>query len=190
MELTQEQKEIVNSNKDLLIVKGVAGSGKSLIAFHLANKFTKEPQQTSLFSNSSESDTKGKVLFLTYTNALVLDLREKYKIFFENENSNSIDFMTVNDFLWQCVSKIRKLPVNELVSKLKNIKDYKIEKYLEEVNRFKSYNVIERCDIPIKNNKYDFNFTFLKEEIEYIQANHIMNYEEYLKFSRVGRKKS
>lgn len=174
MTLTAEQEKIVNSKDDLIIVKGVAGSGKSLVALHRANKTIKEIHNMPLAFNDSklESKQKNKTLFITFTNALVGDLKEKFKDYFKKSDLDKIDFMTVDKFLWKICNQIKD-----------NKPNYNVGNYL------KFHNYKELIENELKKNNYNFGINFIIDELDYIRSNYLNSYSDYANFTRVGKKR-
>ena len=167
MELTAEQKKIVDFTGDLLVVKGTAGSGKSLVGLHRANRLLNKVQKTLSFGGDEDNR---RVLFLTYTNSLVNDSLSKYKKLF-GDNCDNITFMTVDKLMYQTIGST-KLGEN----------GYKIDKWNGRFYDEAKYESI------LKNGIKDtrFELRFIKEEFDYIREN-MFSSEEYYTTVRKNR---
>ena len=163
MELTLEQQKVVNFAGDLLIVKGTAGSGKSLVGLHRANKMVGEVKGTLDFGNKE----KRKVLFLTYTNSLVYELRRRYCSFFNSDEG--IEFSTID-----------KIMQNVLTSDEEINKKYDVETF---DGRFFKQN-IGFIEGEIKGSRFDLEF--VADEFAFIRDN-MLGRDEYYKIVRKGR---
>ena len=167
IELTNEQKKVVTFPERMLIIKGAAGSGKTLVGLHRAHHMVRD-QGSSLFSGNK------KVVFLTFNNSLINELRDKYRSYFGVEASKRIIFKTYDSFLYMM---------------LKNI--YLSEKPRHQISNFNGewYKYGSNKNF-IKNQLRDLNYdySFIQDELEYITVNNFSR-EEYLKVFRKNRKK-
>lgn len=98
MVLTEQQSNIATSTvKGVLVVKGAAGSGKTLVALHRADYLAKQDNNLSLFNT-----TPKKIIFLTYTNSMIHFLEKKMKeVNREPYNNTIIEFSTVDKLMYQ-----------------------------------------------------------------------------------------
>ena len=83
-----------------LMVKGVAGAGKSIVIQGLAQKYLKNYSQ----------DQTNKVAIFTYSNTLSLAMREKLGI--KKEQDSYIKVLTLKSYLYQIYKETAKKPLN------------------------------------------------------------------------------
>ena len=167
IELTDEQKKVVNFDDRLLIIKGAAGSGKTLVGLDRAHKMVND-RTYSLF------DTEKKVVFLTYNNSLINELKDKYESYFGESTNSSIDFKTYDGFVYGMIKDMF----------LKTHPNYQIGFFNHEWYKEGQYRkfVLD----SFKDTKYETSFIF--DEFEYIMSNNF-NKAEYLIVNRKNRKK-
>lgn len=183
MELTLEQKKVVDSNEEILIVKGVAGSGKSLVALERAKKLAKQ---------ELTSGNKKKVLFLTYANGLIRDLKSKSKDFTEYLEVASFSSIT-SKARTSHTKYIDKFSIERkatLVNKKTGaIVEYTTPRFAHEdyltANKIRYMKYQDYIKKIIKDSKFDFRF--IKDEFEFIKTSYIRSQDAYLKSERVGR---
>lgn len=92
IELTEEQKIVETFPERTLIIKGAAGSRKTLVGLHRAYHMVKD-------ANANLFESK-KVIFLTFNNSLINDLKDKYETYFGKKASENIIFKTYNGLLY------------------------------------------------------------------------------------------
>lgn len=175
--LTKEQQEIVNSKREKLIVKGIAGSGKTLVAVKKASNILK--------------DRNRKVLLLTYTNVLVNDLKNYFKY------DSNIEIDTVDNFIYEKVwKKVQEVEKRDIYSsKVKyNRMDFKFAdkaytiggKVIDLAAKIKFIDRKEYKDeilADIEGTRFDFDF--IKEQFKYIESNDFSK-KEYKNAKRIG----
>ena len=170
IKLTKEQDDVAYyKNGGHLIVKGVAGSGKTLVGIHripyLKEKLCLQPGDN--------------ILVVTYTKTLINYL--EYLI--DKDGLNEFTQKTINSLAYGNV-KVDIKNVDSLIhlysrKKMWASKDYEIkpifETILEEVRK-KSEKVRVLKD-----------YEFMKSEIDWIRECNIRSLEEYQNFDRIGR---
>lgn len=164
MELTNQQKEIVNYEQlGTLIVKGTAGSGKSLVGLHRINYlFNKK-------NNSLFADTKTcKVLVITFNKVMFYQLKQLFKeIKNKDINDNDVEFINIDKIMYRESHKFIG------------------QKYKILVNNYKTKMLIHALNE--KSNKYSDEF--ILDEFKWIRSNLINKRQDYLDIIRLGRGK-
>ena len=174
MNLSPEQQKIADYNKPgALSVKGIAGSGKTLVGIERFKKLL-----------SATSGEGGKVLFVTFQKTLVNYI--KFLAEKEQENNSliwsvdgnydiiNIDSLMHNEYLNSEIVKRERLPSVTI-----NERDRK-EVFLEALNIVRS----KYGNIKILNGD---NFNFLMQEVDYINNCNIFSLEYYQVFDRAGQ---
>ena len=165
MELTEQQKEIVNYNKlGTLIVKGTAGSGKSLVGLHRINYlFTKN--KYSLL----DTQQKCKVLVITFNKVMFYHLKELFeKIKSNNIDSNDVEFINIDKIMFREALKTTKEFNYSIV-----MNDFEIKLIINSINSKRTI----------------FSNDFILDEIKWIQNNILVKKEDYLTINRTGRER-
>lgn len=156
--LTKEQNDCVNYNAGNLLIKGIAGAGKSLVLLKRAIKLQKE--------------TDGKIAIFTYANTLVYytkEIIERQKI-----SEDRIEISTLDSY---CTSLYRRMS-NKSISFL----DDKTRKaIIKEV--IKNHQIKTR----LNHRFYKINEDFWCEEFSWIKGKNIRTEEEYINSDRTGR---
>lgn len=153
MELTDTQKSILEFAADMktpMIVKGAAGSGKSMITALIAETFLNREMLTD----------KNSIGVVSFTNALVKDLRKKFPQSAESLKINTAH-ETLNLFL-EANGKKRIITFDKENTVLKQIVSDQL------------------------NQKHNYDFAFLEEEFSHIYANRITDLEKYKSTPRTG----
>ncbi len=175
LSLDSQQNKVINKPfKYPLLVRGGAGTGKTLIGLYRLKKISEERVTESLFDSNNPT-----FLFMSYTNSLVNTCQEMSKCIFKSSN---ITFSTLDKFIMNSLNKFRRVEVSEnnLEFRLRKMTMGKILESgdlikIEAVNRVK-----ERLGVP-----------FLMEEIKtVIEANDIKTVDIYKNYSRIGRGKA
>lgn len=167
IQLSKEQDAIVGSSERILIVKGTAGSGKTLVGLARAEMIL-EDQARSLFNKHK------KVLFLSYNNSIINELKDKNREYCDKKFSESIEFKTYDKLFYSLVKGIF----------LQEHSEYKISTFNKEYfckeEPYKSF---------MKNMAVELNQDedFLIDEIRYIMYNGFSK-EEYVDVVRNHRK--
>ena len=166
--LTDEQKECVNfmPNSDLLI-KGTAGSGKSIVLMQRAIRLRKQ---------AISEHRQGDVLILTYTNALVSNLSQTVgSALMNNEHIrvSTLDSAALKAYrsIWGQNNPIIDFSVSGRDKKLEYIR--KAKQAIK--NRFPGSRILQ---LPEE---------FLDEEFQWIKGSDIHSLEEYKRSGRSGR---
>lgn len=157
--LTKEQLNCVNFDSGDLLIKGVAGSGKSYVILKRAVK---------LHSEKKENES---VAIFTYTNSLV-----KYTddLIAAKVGNGEIDVLTVDSY---CMGVYRKITGRSFfVGKTSDYTNL-IREALEEHQ--KRYHLDHRF--------YDMSVSFFEEEFRWIREKCIKTKEEYVNADRKGR---
>lgn len=164
MELTDKQKEIVNYDQlGTLIVKGTAGSGKSLVGLHRINYlFDKK-------NNSSFADKETcNVLVITFNKVMFYQLKENFEeIKNDNTKNGNICFINIDKIMY----RESKHFIGEQYTIIMG--DYKIKTIINFLNT--------------KKDKYSTEF--LLDEFKWIRNNLINKRQDYLTVIRLGRGK-
>lgn len=162
--LTDTQKEIVDYSAGDLLVKGVPGSGKSLVVIKRAVRFNRD---------AIEAKRKIRILLLAFTNSLVKYTNELVDL--TGLEPNMIEIKTVDSI---CVNMFRRANGLNFVSVIKNrewqeIVNDAIQKHLErseERHRF-----------------HEIDADFWREEFLWIKGKNILSKQEYVDSERTGR---
>lgn len=164
-ELTKEQQDCINFNGGDLLVKGIAGSGKTLVLLHRAIKLKKKAQK----ENKNIS-----IGFFTFANTLVQYSQELLKAVGLGE-----DFLYVNTFhsyTYKLLGKIGKR--SKCIDTAKDIKPTDI--ISEAINN----------EIQLKGTShrlYEKDNKFWQEEIAWIKGKRLKTKEQYINSDRQGR---
>lgn len=158
--LTPEQVRCVDFNSGDLLIKGVAGSGKSYVIMKRAIKL-------------KEKHPESKVMVLTFANTLVKYTDELLR---DYDDKNLIEVKTVDSYcleIYRDVTKKRYINLQD-----ENQYTYIIKKTISEI-----------MPLFDKNNRLfdEKNLDFLKDEITWIRDKCIPNRTEYHKSDRRGR---
>jgi len=154
--LHPSQRKIVEYNsKGPIKVSGGAGTGKTVAAIHRLKHLT-------------ELKNNGKVIFLTYTNALTENLRKTLKEF--SIDAAKYDLSTIDSFVYKIA-----------------LKHGIIDKSLKIANRPGVKKVQELWEELFETNVYSYELEQVMREYEYVILYHgLSELSEYLKVSRVG----
>lgn len=159
IELTKEQNECVNFNSGDLLIRGVAGSGKSYVILKRAVKLYKEKAE------------QESVAIFTYTNSLV-----KYTddLIQEKIGEGQIDVWTVDSYCmgiyWKITGKSFKVGKPEVYTELIRDTLAQHQKKTQLDHRF-----------------YDLNVEFFEEEFRWIREKCIKTKDGYIQADRKGR---
>lgn len=165
MKLTDAQKEIINYDQlGTLIVKGTAGSGKSLVGLHRINYFFNR-KNTSLFSEEKEC----KVLVVAFNKVMIYQLQHSFEeIRSTHVKMRDVKFTNIDKIMGSASSKVASEKNYEIV-----FKDFDVKLIINLLNT--------------QRNKYSNEFIF--DEFKWIRNNLITTKEEYLNIVRLGRGK-
>ena len=163
--LTREQEACLNYNGDkMLMVKGVAGAGKSLIIQALAKKMI-------------DSSSNDKVAIFTFSNTLNSATKEFLKV--NGSEDGNITVVTVHSYLSQVCKAMKlpysKIPTDPLYSKLKK------ESLFEAIDDQKSKKGQHRL--------YNADYKYLIDEFDWMKDMNISTQDRdiYLSIPRKGR---
>ncbi|MEH6886662.1 UvrD-helicase domain-containing protein [Priestia megaterium] len=180
IELSAEQKEVARNNSTDLVIKGVAGSGKSITLL------------SRMMQKMSEEFNK-RFLFVSFNYELVRDAEKRFKeseFYHELEKQgHSVHFFTFHELAHYLLSSIgikvprfktshKKLSTEEdnILAKMHLVLD-KLES-----DDFKNYP-------PIHTIKKTKNINFLLDEFFWMKGNGFITKEDYLECQRTGRGK-
>lgn len=161
IDLTNQQKKCVEYDSGDLLIKGIAGSGKSVILL-------KRIQQ--LLNTKADDNTQ--IAFLTYTNVLIDYSEDIIDHYFDN--SNQILISTVDKYLFSIFREIAFKLKYSANTKFMSYYEFKIKEILKNLG----YDEEFRKKITTK---------FLIEEIEWLLGKDIKTVDEYLDSGRSGR---
>ena len=176
MELNVEQSKLVEAEPNgIALIKGIAGSGKTTVALHRA-----------LFLHRNYcQDPTDRILLVTYNRTLVNYLmyiyekvEEKYHEYYANifsDNEDKVDILTIDQIIYHYF--------------LNNIKEPDLTPLYDNE---KSMKILRECVSEVKKkyskvNVFDYNDTFLMDEIKWIKACNYLELEEYQNVDRLGR---
>ena len=165
MKLTDAQKEIVNCDQlGTLIVKGTAGSGKSLVGLHRINYFFNR-RNTSLFSEEKEC----KILVVAFNKVMIYQLQHSFEEIRDRDvKMRDVKFTNIDKIMSSACSKAALEKNYELV-----FGDFETKLA---INLFNT-----------QRNKYSNEF--ILDEFNWIRNNLINTKKEYLEIIRLGRGK-
>ena len=165
MKLTDAQKEIVNCDQlGTLIVKGTAGSGKSLVGLHRINYFFNR-RNTSLFSEEKEC----KILVVAFNKVMIYQLQHSFEEIRDRDvKMRDVKFTNIDKIMSSACSKAALEKNYELV-----FGDFETKLA---INLFNT-----------QRNKYSSEF--ILDEFNWIRNNLINTKKEYLEIIRLGRGK-
>lgn len=166
MKLTDAQKEIINYDQlGTLIVKGTAGSGKSLVGLHRIN-YLFNKRSTSLFAN----EIPCKVLVITFNKVMYYQLEQNFKnICSDNIKKEDVCFINIDKIIYK---ESKEFAISCGYSLLMNSKIIK-ENYIRLLNT----------------RKEKFTDEFILDEFRWIRNNLLNKKQEYLESIRLGRGK-
>ena len=172
IKLTDEQTKIVQSRDRILLIKGAAGSGKTLVGLHRAFEMASDNHGS--LNYGENSDEKKKVIFLTFNNTLINDLKDKYKSLFGKEASKNVIFQTYDKYMYGVLQQFLE----------KTHGGYTMSSFGREY--YKSG--ISRDFLKNRLQGLGYEYSFIEDEFEYIIVNNFSK-EEYLEVLRKNRKK-
>ncbi|MDV6376971.1 UvrD-helicase domain-containing protein [Sporosarcina sp. GW1-11] len=178
IEPTNEQAHVVQSSEKQLIIRGSAGSGKSLM---LAYRLIKIMEQ---------ADSGKRILYVTFNQVLIddtikrLNQSEKYK---ELSKKHSVEIVTYHNLVQDILTKscgfseMKRLYVTQAsIEKHEDDIIGKIEIVLHHFRNSKEYHTLEKL---FKTHTA----RFLQEEFFWMKANGLITEEKYLENERTGR---
>lgn len=165
IELTRAQRESVEYDAGDLLVKGVPGSGKSVVLLERALRFNQK---------AIEEGVTKKIIILTYANSLVKYTEELVDL--SGLDPRMIELSTVSKL---CLSLYLKMTGQRFVYLIKTADEREtlvnraIQKHLEKTN--------------VKHRFHDIEASFWADEFLWIKQKNIATEEEYTAAERVGR---
>ena len=182
--LSQEQINIIEDQKEQLLIEGYAGTGKTLTLLYK-------------FINVLVREENKKILFVTYNSTLIDDTIRRLnssKEYSENKDKHKTDIMTFHEMASKVLMKIKIINkgIGKLnVEKIKKMRDNEYRrvasisaKYLQP--KFNEYKTLPKEEKLYKTH----NEKFITEEIEWIKAMGLTNLNDYMVTDRIGRSKS
>lgn len=178
MQLNLEQKKIIHSKPSgHMLVKGVAGSGKTTVA---VNRIP--------FLLEEHCENEDRILMVTYNKLLIQyvkyiyekidDSKVKQVDLFGKDKTNKLDIKTVDSIMYKYFCDYKR----ENNSNVNVISDNK-EKYSILASCVSELSKIYK-DVKLLDQKY---IDFLLDEIDWIKSCNYMELEEYQNVDRIGR---
>ncbi len=168
--LTKEQQESVNFSSGDLIVRGTAGSGKSLVLMHRALKFSHE---------AAKEGTQASIRILTYTNALTKYIKDV--ITANNVDGTQVEFSTVDKYgydVFYAISGSRPKFIPETKNRYNpTCRTDMIQKALE----------LHQAHSKTSHRFYSLDTEFWGDEFKWIKEKNLMSSEQYIESDRSGR---
>lgn len=156
--LTKEQERCVDYDGGDLLIKGVAGSGKSYVILSRAKK-------------AHDRYPASKITIFTFQNTLVTYTKALLHL---QLKKNSIDVRTVDSYCKNLFLNMMKLPLNTEIGAISYDLLYKVlEKHQKKT--------------MVHHRLYDKEIEFWKDEFNWIRGKCIKTKEEYLAAERTGR---
>lgn len=165
IELTKSQRESVEYDSGDLLVKGVPGSGKSVVLMERALRFNKK---------AIEAKETKKILILAFTNSLVKYTEDLVDL--TGLKPRMIEISTIDKL---CLALYRKMTGKSFVYMIKNdtereeLVDKAVQKHLDKTKK--------------KHRFHDIAADFLAEEFLWIKQKNITTEAEYVGAERTGR---
>ncbi|MDR3062543.1 MAG: UvrD-helicase domain-containing protein [Methanobrevibacter sp.] len=161
--LTKEQKQIVHYDEDEMLIKGVAGSGKTHVL--IANALLK-------------SKTKFSILFITFNKALNNKIESDLKKYFEKSGENKkFKVSTFHSWAWNHYFNLVNAHGKALINE-----DKKRKILWNAILRIPGTKRIKRF-----NNQQKDNLNFILDEFDFIKGKNIFELERYAGADRTGR---
>jgi superfamily I DNA/RNA helicase len=156
--LTEKQEEVVNYEGDELLIKGIAGSGKTTVLLRKARKLI-------------EKDPSIKIGLFTYNKTL----SQYAKLIAEQIGPNNLFVYTFHGWAYGALKQVLKTNRLNMIS-TKDSKDL-INRAIEIVKLESNHRYLIEAKFK----------DFLSEEISWIKGKGISNFGNYSKISRTGR---
>jgi len=169
LRLTEQQQSYlnwINTSNNPTLLKGGPGSGKTTIAYYKV--------KDALDYFLKQDNTPKKILFCTYTNALVNISKELLKNLIGDKYDDYIDVLTVD--------KIAKKILDTSNIKINYAKNENLLQILDNIKQHPRISSEEASSISHLPNEY-----LLDEILSVIQGNMLLEVEEYLKNDRTGK---
>ncbi|MGE7609647.1 UvrD-helicase domain-containing protein [Peribacillus frigoritolerans] len=180
IELSTEQKEVAKNSSTDLVIKGVAGSGKSITLL------------SRMMQKMSEEFNK-RFLFVSFNHELVRDAEKRFKESeFHHElekQGHTVHFFTFHELAHHFLSSIGvKVPTFKTsYKKLRTEEDNILAKMHLVLDKLESEDFEEYP--PIYTIKKTKNINFLLDEFFWMKGNGFITKEDYLECQRTGRGK-
>lgn len=160
-DLTKEQNECVGSKSKDLLIKGVAGSGKTLVLLKKAIQL----------KNEAISDNKKiRIGFFTYANTLTKYSKD---LISQITTEDMITISTFHTYAWKLMKCVDQTQYKSIYGNLgETILKKCISKHKED-NK--------------KNRVYELDLEFWKDEIAWIKGKRILSKDQYINGDRTGR---
>ena len=162
VKLTKNQEECINSKANNLLIKGIAGSGKTLVLLRKAVKLKRE---------AIKNKENIKIGFFTYANTLT-----RYSQELVNEIEENSGIISVNTFHSYGLSILKNI---ESIKNINVISD-KYKKCVLESS-------INQIVVHATSNIFKKDIDFWEEEISWIKGKKIYDKDSYINASRIGR---
>lgn len=163
--LTKEQNECVDSKSKDLLIKGVAGSGKTLVLLRKVIQLKNE---------AIKNNKSIRIGFFTYANTLKKYSKDLInQIINSDELENMVTISTFHSYAWKIMKSVDETPYRTINNSLTEIILKKCISKHKEGNK--------------KNRVYDLDIEFWKDEINWIKGKRILNRDQYINGDRTGR---
>lgn len=180
IELSAEQKEVARNNSTDLVIKGVAGSGKSITLL------------SRMMQKMSEEFNK-QFLFVSFNHELVRDAEKRFReseFYYELEKQgHSVHFFTFHELahhlLFSMGIKVPRFKTS--YKKLRTEEDNILAKMHLVLDKLESDDLKDYP--PIHTIKKTKNINFLLDEFFWMKGNGFITKEDYLECQRTGRGK-
>ncbi|WP_163971083.1 UvrD-helicase domain-containing protein [Oceanobacillus halotolerans] len=178
IEPTNQQKQVVQSNEKQLIIRGSAGSGKSLM---LAYRLIKVMEQ---------SNKPQRILYVTFNETLIQDTVKRLcqsETYNKLKEKHHVDIRTYHDLVRSILMKECGYPemkrirmTKERVAAHESLIDARLEAVLAGFEQSEEYEQMEKL---FKTHTAQF----LREEFFWMKANGLITKEKYFEKERTGR---
>ncbi|WP_191126308.1 UvrD-helicase domain-containing protein [Cerasibacillus terrae] len=175
---TKEQKQVVQSSEKQLIIRGSAGSGKSLMLVYRLIKMMEQ-------ANSPQ-----RILYVTFNQTLIQDTRKRLnqsQTYLELSEKHHVDIMTYHDLVRKILMKdcgysnIKRIPMTQQsIEKHEADIVSRIHAVLAQVEKIPKYKHMEKL---FKTHTAKF----LQEEFFWMKANGLVTLNKYMEKERTGR---
>ena len=163
--LTKEQNECVDSKSKDLLIKGVAGSGKTLVLLRKVIQLKNE---------AIKNNKSIRIGFFTYANTLTKYSKDLIgQITCDDENEDMVTISTFHSYAWKLMKSVDNTHYKTIYPSLSETKLKTCISKHKEGNK--------------KNRVYDLDLEFWTDEISWIKGKRILNREQYINGDRTGR---
>lgn len=169
IELTKEQDMIARAGVRTLIVKGTAGSGKTLVGLARAERIL-EDQERSLFNEDK------RVLYFSYNNSVINEIRDKSREYCKDRFFDKMSFETYDRFFYDLICDIFKGYYPDFTISTFN------KEYFAPGGEYAEFLEKSASDLGLE-------YSFMLNELRYIMYNGFTK-DEYIEFERKNREEA